>query len=179
MWWKSPCHDISTYRATTRACHDVQPEKLFQNMLWETNFICAEMPCPRNVAHVVQGCANSPIYWYKCRTGTWVPTRVLAEQSHTAHEHLHVWPVHFSPWLQTSPQCCHLKHQRTQKRVTGTKEKKTSMFLMSFSLVYCSFCKSSLRIASCQISSPKIHAGASNAPRTHFNITGSNRVRKC
>lgn len=50
---------------------------------------------------------------------------------------------------------------------------------MSFSLVYCSFCKSSLRIASCQISSPKIHAGASNAPRTHFNITGSNRVRKC
>lgn len=58
-------------------------------------------------------------------------------------------------------------------------KKKTSMFLMSFSLVYCSFCKSSLRIASCQISSPKIHIGASNAPRTHFNMTGSNRVRKC
>lgn len=50
---------------------------------------------------------------------------------------------------------------------------------MSFSLVYCSFCKSSLGIGSCQISSPKIHTGASSAPRTHFNVTGSRGGRKC
>lgn len=50
---------------------------------------------------------------------------------------------------------------------------------MSFSLVYWSFCKSSLRIGSCQTSSPKIHIGASNAPRSHFNTPGSSRVRRC
>lgn len=50
---------------------------------------------------------------------------------------------------------------------------------MSFPLVYCSSCKSSLRIASCQIPSPKTHTGASNAPRTHFHRAGSKRGTKC
>lgn len=53
------------------------------------------------------------------------------------------------------------------------------MFLKSFSLVYCNFYKSCLRIPKCQISSPKIHAAASNALRTHFNITSSKIVKKC
>lgn len=48
---------------------------------------------------------------------------------------------------------------------------------MSFSLVYCSFCKSSLRIGSCQISSPKIHTGAPSAPRTHWSSAGSSGAR--
>lgn len=73
----------------------------------------------------------------------------------------------FSPWLQTSVYWWFLKHQRTEKGVTVNK-KKFSMFLMSFSLVYCSFSKSCLRIRSCQISSPKIHTVASNALRTPF-----------
>lgn len=50
---------------------------------------------------------------------------------------------------------------------------------MSFPLVCCSSCKSSLRIASCQISSPKTHTAASNAPRTHFHGAGSKRGTKC
>lgn len=122
-----------------------------KSVLCEIIFFYTKMLCTQYMVQVVSGCANMHMYWYRCKTGSCVHTWVLAEKKKITHW---TWAfprltcplaICFSPWLQTSVYWWYLKHQRTETGVTVNK-KKISMFLMSFSLVYCSFSKSCLRI---------------------------------
>lgn len=144
MRWKSPCHPICAYRARTEPATACSP-KNWSKMWFEERILSVQRCCAHGMCHK----------WARD-----LQTDLLVQILLVKHEHgyFHVWPLCFSAWLQTPSPCWHLKLQRTEKRVSGTnKKKKNSTFLMSFPLVYCSSCKSSLRIASCQIPSPKTH----------------------
>lgn len=150
------------------------PKKRFQNVLWEINFICTNFICPRDVQTLpvigtdVEQTPGCPPELFNLTLSTNISTS-------DPFVSLPGYKLQLCAGIWTS--------RGLRKGLVGPKrkkkKKKISMFLMSFSLVYWSFCKSSLRIGSCQTSSPKIHTGASNAPRSHFNTPGSSRVRRC